>query len=380
MANTLTGLIQYLYDVVDNVSAEPFGMISAVTINGRATEAALNQDITYDITAVGAERDITPAATPPAFVDETVGTGTMKLTKSKSVPFYWTGDDEAKLGQSMKGHLQDNKIAQAIRRLRNLIEIDLCALHPTVSRAYSVHATTPAALFGSNLGEVAQVRKILQDNGTPMDDVSCVLSTTAGAALRTLVTLSSFQGGNMLNNGVLIDAFGVQLRESAAVVTNASVGNNTGPYVINGAHALGATTITLKTGSGTILAGDIVTLGSNTVNKYVVLTGLAAPGTITIAAPGLQTTLADGNAIVVVGTCSRAMTFCRSAIHLLARLPKQPTGGDAAVDEVIIQDPITGLPFRFAQYKGYHATQFEVGISWGVKNAVPEHTALLLGN
>jgi hypothetical protein len=380
MANTLTGLIQYIYDTVDNVSNEPTGMIGAVTLNGKAEQAALNQDISYDITTVGAERDIAPAATPPALVDETTSAGTMKLTKSKSVPFYWTGDDEAKLGQEAKGKIQDNKFAQAIRRLRNLIEIDLCALQNQASRAYSAHATTPAALFGTNLGEVAQVRKILADNGAPLADLNLVLDTTAGAAVRTLVGLGSYQGANMLNSGELINIYGASLRESAGIVTTTAVGNNTGGYVANGAHAIGATTITLKTGTGTILAGDVITIGSNTKHKYVVLTGLAAAGTITIAAPGLQTALADGAAVAVIGTCSRSMAFSRSAIHLLARLPDQPTGGDAATDELIVQDPVTGLPFRFAQYKGYHANQFEVGISWGVKAAVPEHIALLLGN
>lgn len=380
MANTLTGLIQYIYDTVDNVSNEPTGMIGAVSVNGKAEQAALNQDISYDITGVGAERDIVAGATPPALVDETTGAGTMKLTKAKSVPFYWTGDDEAKLGMEAKTGIQDNKIAQAIRRLRNLIEIDLAALQNQASRAYSAHATTPAALFGTNLGDAAQVRKILQDNGANLADISCVLDTTAGAAVRTLVGLSSVQGGSMLNSGVLIDAYGMPLRESAAIVTTSAVGNNTGGYVANGAHALGATTITLKTGTGTILAGDVITIGANTKEKYVVLTGLAAAGTITIAAPGLRTTLADGAAVAIIGTCSRSMAFSRSAIHLLARLPKQPTGGDAATDELIVQDPITGLPFRFAQYKGYHANQFEVGIAWGVKAAVPEHIALLLGN
>lgn len=379
MANTLTGLAQFIYDTVDNVSNEPVGMINAVTINGKAEQAALNQDISYDITAVGTERDIIPAATPPALVDETTGAGTMKLTKSKSVPFYWTGDDEAKLGQMAKNGIQDNKIAQAIRKLRNLIEADLCALHATASRAYAAHATTPAALFGTNLGEVAQVRKILVDNGADMSDVSCTINTTAGAALRTLVTLSSNQGGSMLETGVLIDPFGVKLRESAQVVTTTAVGTGTS-YVVNGAHAKGATTITIKTGTGTILAGDVITIGTATGTKYVVLTGATAAGDITIAAPGLLTAASDGAAVAIVGTCSRNMAFARSAIHLLARLPKQPNGGDAATDELIVQDPITGLPFRFAQYKGYHANQFEVGISWGVKNAVPEHTSLLLGN
>lgn len=380
MANTLTGLVQYIYDTVDNVSNEPTGMIGAVSLSGKAEQAALNQDISYDITAVGAATDITPAANAPAFVDETTAAGTMKLTKAKRVPFTWTGDDEAKVGMEAKQGIQDNKFAQAIRTLRNLIEADLAALHANASRAYSAHATTPAALFGTNLGEVAQVRKILVDNGAPMADVSCVLNTTAGAAVRTLVGFGSYQGGSVLSNGDLVDIYGVKLRESAGIVTNTAVGTNTGPYVVNGAHAAGATSITLKTGTGTILAGDIVTLGSNTTYKYVVQSGIAEAGTITIAEPGLKTTLADSSAVVVVGTCSRNIAFSRSAIHLLARLPKQPTGGDSATDELIVQDPVTGLPFRFATYKGYHANQFEVGIAWGVKAAVPQHMALLLGN
>lgn len=381
MANTLTGLIQYIYDTVDNVSNEPTGMIGAVTLNGKAEQAALNQDITYDITTVGTERAIVPAATAPVLVDETTTAGTMKLTKSYGVPFYWTGDDEARLGQEAKGQIQNNKFAQAIRRLRNLIEIDLAALQAQASRAYCADATTPAALFASNLAEAANVRKILVDNGASMSDVNLVLDTTSGAAVRSLVGLGSFQGASMLNSGVLIDAYGMKLRESSAIVTTTAVGTNVTPYTVNGAHAVGATTVTLKgAGVGTILAGDVVTLGANTKEKYVVLTGIAAAGNITIAAPGLRTTLADNGAVVVVGTCSRSMAFDRSAIHLLARLPMQPTGGDSATDELIVQDPITGLPFRFAQYKGYHANQYEVAIAWGVKAAVPEHIALLLGN
>jgi hypothetical protein len=380
MSNTLTGLIDFIYETVDNVSNEPTGLINAVTISGAAEQAALNQDITYDITGVGTARDITPAAAAPAFIDETVGTGTMKLTKARSVPFYWTGDDEAKMGQMVKGKIQDNKIAQALRTLRNEIETDLAALQLFFSRGYAAHATTPAAIFGTNLGEAAQVRKILVDNGAPMADAQLVLDTIAGAAVRTLYGPTAYQGGSVLDNGILIDQYGLKLRESGKIITTTSVGNNTGPYVINGAHAVGATTVTIKTGTGTILAGDIVTFGTNTKDKYVVQVGLAAAGSITINAPGLRNTLADGNAVVVVGTCSRSMAFSRSAIHLLARLPKQPTGGDAATDELIIQDPITGIPFRFAQYKGYHANQYEVGVAWGVKVVAAQHTALLLGN
>jgi hypothetical protein len=74
------------------------------------------------------------------------------------------------------------------------------------------------------------------------------------------------------------------------------------------------------------------------------------------------------------------MAFSRSAIHLLSRIPKMPAGGDAATFEMVIQDPITGIPFRFAQYKGWYANQFSVSTVWGCKIVAPQHTALLLGN
>jgi hypothetical protein len=377
MANTLTGLAEFIYQTVDNVSNEPAGLLDAVFINGAAEEAALNQDITYDVTAVGTARNTTPGATPPAFGDETTAAGTMKLTKSRSVPFYWSGDDEAKLGMS-KQAIQNNKIAQAIRTLRNEMEADLAALHALTSRAYAAHATTPAALFGTNFGEAAQVRKILVDNGAPMADVSLVLGTTAGAAVRTLIGPTATQAN--VQDGNLVDMFGMALRESGQIVTTTAVGNNTGTYAINGAHAKGATTLTIKTGTGTILAGDVITIGTDTGTKYVVTTGVDNGTSIVIGAPGLKKALSGNESIAIVGVCERNMAFSRSAIHLLSRLPAQPAGGDSATDVLVVQDPITGIAFRFAQYKGYHANQYEVAACWGVKNVAPQHTALLLGN
>ena len=73
------------------------------------------------------------------------------------------------------------------------------------------------------------------------------------------------------------------------------------------------------------------------------------------------------------------LAFDRSAIHLLARLPKSPEGGDVAQDEYIMVDAISGIPFRIALYKGYYANQIEVSVAWGVKAVKSEHIAILLG-
>lgn len=69
-------------------------------------------------------------------------------------------------------------------------------------------------------------------------------------------------------------------------------------YRINGAHALGVTTIAVDTGSGGINAGETVTIGSW---RYLVMTDLTAGGTFTVAAPGLQAAAAD-NAAVTLNT------------------------------------------------------------------------------
>ena len=84
--------------------------------------------------------------------------------------------------------IQQDQIAQAFRVLVNEMENDVCdALAQGASRATGTAGTTP---FASTLGDSAQVRKILDDNGAPGSGRSLVINTSAGAALRTLGQLT----------------------------------------------------------------------------------------------------------------------------------------------------------------------------------------------
>lgn len=385
MANTLTGLIQYVYDTADVVSRELTGMIPAVYRNAKAEEVAKDQDISYDIVPAAVLYDVAPAAALPALDTTTVGAGTMKISKVKATKFHWTGEDEIKIGREAKEGIQNNKFAQAMRALANEIEADLAALQIDASRAYAAHATAPVTPFGTagDFTEAAQAFKILKDNGAPLSSLQMVVNTTAGANILGKQARADVMGSaDMLRRGVLLDIHGGSIRESAAIVKTAAVGNNTGGYLADGAHAKGATTITLKTGTGTILAGDVITFGTgadNTDIKYVVKTGLAAAGDITINGPGLVKALAGNEAVAVVGTCARNMAFSRDAIHLLSRLPKMPEGGDAAEDVMVVQDPVSGLLFQVALYRAYRSVLIEVATAWGVKAAKSNHIALLLG-
>lgn len=382
--NTLTNLIPDVYAALDVVSRELTGMIPAVTVDARANRAAVNQSVRVPVVpSSNAMVDTTPAMSIPAEADQTIGNAEIKITKSKAVPFSWQGNEQDGLN-SGPGFLtiQQNQIAQAMRTLVNNIELDLASLYVNASRAAGTVTTTP---FASTLEGAMNARKILVDNGAPASDIQLVIDTAAGAKLRTLFgiqTARSNELSQLSDQGVLLNASGVAIRESAQIVSP-TVGTGASATTDNAGYAIGATTITLASaGTGTIVAGDVITFAGD-ANQYVVATGdtnVANGGTIVLAAPGLRKAIAASTTnITVVATGPRNMCFARSAIVLATRMPERPAEGDLALDVMEITDPRTGLTFELAIYGGYRKVRYELALAWGVKNIKAEHSAILLG-
>lgn len=379
MANTLTSLVADLYVALDVVSREQVGFIPSVTIDASVNRAAVGQNVTSFVAPASSAGAITPAATTPDDGDQTIGLQTLTISKAQRVPLRWNGEQTLAMNNNGPGQLniKQAQLAQAIRALTNAIETDLGALCIHASRATGNAGAYP---FASTLGNSAQLRKILADNGAPLADMSLVVDSTAGANLRTLATLNAVNeagSDSMLRQGVLLDLHGFAVRESAKVASPAAVGNNTNTYASNGAHTVGATSITVKTGTGTILAGDIITFAGFT-DQYVVETGVSNGTTIVLAAPGLRKALAGSENITIIAATARNMGFERSAIVLAHRLPALPEGGDLATDRTTITDPRSGLSFEVAMYPQYRQMQYEISCCWGVEVIKPEHVALLL--
>lgn len=381
MANTITNLIPSLYASLDIVSREMVGAIPAATLDAQVTRAAVGQQVYSFQTPTATATDITPGVTPPDDGDQTIGSVAMSITKSRRVPFRWNGEQTLGLNNNGAGAaaIRNDQMIQAMRVLVNEMEVDLVrAAVVASSRSIGTAGTTP---FGSNLGDTAQLRKILDDNGAPATDRALIIDTTAGASLRTLAQLTKAnEAGTVmtLRDGELLNLHGFSIHESAGVRaatkgTGASYTTNTAGY------AVGATSITLITGTGTVLAGDTVTFAGDT-NKYVVVTGTAAPGVIEIAAPGLRQAIAASAVAMTVGnTATTNVAFCKSSLILATRAPALPDGGDSAVDRVMITDPRSGISFEVAMYAQYRQMQYEISAAWGVKGIKPAHSAILLG-
>ncbi len=388
MANTLTGLIPTIYEALDVVSREQIGFIPAVSRNSSAARAALNETIMIPIAPQASLGDNTPAVTAPNTGDETIGNVTMTISKSKHYPIRWNGEEQRGLNNAgVYGGLLRNQFTQAFRTLSNQIEVDLFnTAYQNASRAYGTPGTAPFGTAG-DLSDIAQVRKILDDNGAPQSDLNMVLGSSAIANLRgkqnVLFKVNEAGTSDLLRHGIIGMLEGQMIRNSNAVQavakgTGASYTTDTAGY------AVGATAITLITGTGTVLAGDTVTFAGD-ANKYVVTSGVSAPGVVTIAAPGLRVAVAASATAVTVGAAATSnLSFSSSAIQLITRSPQMPIGPDGkamdmAEDVIQVTDPVSGIVFDIAVYRQYMQLVYHVRLAWGCQAIKSNHIALLLG-
>lgn len=383
-ANTLTGLIPDLYAALDVVSRELVGFIPSATRAFSVERAAVGQSVIYPIVPAATAGDVAPAMNTPEPNDINVGNGTMTISKARQSSFGFTGEEQRGLATG-PGYLsiQAQAIAQAMRVLTNEMESDVAAAATAAaSRAYGTAGTAP---FATNLGDSAQLRKILDDNGAPLYGRSLVLNTSAGAAVRTLQQLTKVNeaGTQMtLRQGELLDIHGFSFKESGQAVSHTK-GTGASATTNNAGYAVGATQITLAAaGTGTIVAGDVITFAGD-ANKYVVVSGdtdVSNGGTITIAAPGLRQAIGAANTAITVGANYDAnVGFSSDALHIATRAPALPAEGDSAIDRRMLVDPRSGLAFEISIYAGYRKVRGEVALAWGTKANKPEHIALLLG-
>jgi hypothetical protein len=376
-SNTLTGLIPVIYEALDVVPRELVGAIGAVQMDPSQEMAGLNQTVRSHVVATASNIDVSPGVTNSNGSGETVGFVDLSITKVRNSPILWSGEEQLLLKEQYAGIVRD-QFAQRFRSLVNEMENDVVtALAKGASRANGTSGTTPFAT-ATDMTDFSLANKILDDNGAPTAGRSLILGTAAKANIQgkqTILTKVNESGtDSLLRTGGFDPVFGLNLRFSGQIKTGAVVGTGSS-YVLNGAHAVGATTITVKTGSGTILAGDVVTI--DTV-KYVVATALSST-TFTINAPGLVSAGSDGDTVTVNAASVKNLAIQKNGFVLATRLPAMPQGGDSASDLMVVTDPVSGISFQVALYRQYRQVTIDVAAAWGFKQIRSDYTGLILG-
>ena len=381
MANVLSNLAADIFKAADIVGREQVGFIPSVTINStESVRAAKGDTIRSAFTRQATvSTTYTPAMALPEPTYQNVDSKTFSINNYAEVDIPFTGEDIKHLSNGAGFEtVYGDQVAQAMRAITNKIEqyVGVVAKNGS-NRAFGTAGTTP---FGSNFNEVAEIRKILVDSGTPLDGrSSLVINSTAGVKLRNLAQLQKANeagGSQLLRQGTLLDLQGLMFKESAGVASH-TIGTGAS-YITNGTFVVGDTTIAIDGGTGTVLAGDVVTFAGDT-NKYVVATALAA-GSLVLAGSGLRQTLADGVAMTVGAAYTGNIAFHQAAIELVCRpVAGRGVGQDAAIDSMTVQDPVSGLVYDISVYAGNMMKNIKVSCLYDAKVWKPEFVATLLG-
>lgn len=361
----------------------PFCFINSVNTNTGTEEAAVGDIIKVPIGKAGKMIDTPVGFNFPNEAESDVSSINMELTFSKTVPIDWKGEDQkAVMNSGAWGTVRAQQFADAFNQIRDAIEESVAKeAVRAASRAYGTAGTSPFA-DGTKMGDIAQMKGILDANKCPKVGRSIALSPEAETSLLTnqvnLVKVNEAGSDAALRQGIIMPTYGFNVR-STAQLTEHVAGAGTG-YVTNLAETLaaGAEEIAVDTGSGAINAGDVVTFEGD-ANKYVVSQDYATTTTkVAIGEPGLRKALADGKAMTIGASYTPSVAYHKSAIALAIRPPKAPEEGDM-MERTFVTDPYSGITFEVALVKGQRVVQYQVSAVWGVKAVNPAWIALLLG-
>lgn len=386
MANTITSLIRDAYAAINMVSREQVNIINAVTRDATADRASKGQTVRVPVSPKNSAYSITPSMTPLAEANMTYTNRTVTLDQLYGYKFHFATEEEMALkGSGSFDTLFQQNVAQGYRTLTGQISAALTALYYNASRAFGTAGTTP---FASDLSALDAAKIILDKNGAPAGNRSVILDHKAAYNLMKLTQLTNANqlgSAEAITNGMVNRLYGFDVKIDNNVAAH-TAGTSTGQDC-TAIEPVGETSITYDGGdSGTILVGDLIGITGATddpaggVSKYVLNATIAhdeTSGTMTINSPGLLSATAINDEIIKYASYRANLALSSDALVLAARAP---IGGDSALEfEQIIPDPVTGLQFRLAKYRGYHMSNWELSILYGVGLGNPEHMAIIVG-
>lgn len=382
MANTIDSeLYPNIFAAVYGVARKQQGFITSVSTNFMGTPYAMEAGedknyITIPIAGAGTAGDYTPAQTTTVGGNTTDTKIQVQITENRYVPFHQTADERRALnvaGNDTARVLFQQKIQRAMETLCDELETDIAGdIYKWASRARGIAGTTP---FASDLSPLTACLRELDDNGAPSGDRFFIMNP---AASENFMNLAIVQQANVaasdsfLRQGVLLDhiGFGVKVSRSIAAHTKGTMTGGDCTAV----EPVGETTIAIDgTNSGTILAGDVITRGveggsSADANKYVVADTTqsasgAASGNIVINDPGLKVATTATDEWTIGSNYTPNMAFQRDGYAVVVRPPAiDPT---PILRTMVVQDPVSGLPFTICECLGDGLTTWRVHLAWG---------------
>lgn len=315
---------------------------------------------------------VSSSASQPSNVDRTFSTVAVDLDQHYESVFHLTDKQRLEIMRGTEAAAVDAHIKALCDHIDTSI---LTAMDLAASIATGTAGTTPFATLALALDPI----QYLDTHKTSRMSRHVVFNPRAQM---NLLGLSGFTSMDFVGDvqAMLAGGFNGNTRAGAQWWMDQNcpthtAGTGSGITTTGGTTAVGATTIATTGGSGTILAGDVVSFAADTTNKYVVATALSG-GSFTIAAPGLKVAIPTSNAITVSAAHTANFAFSKEDVVFASR-PFLPSAAAVAVDQVT--DPVSGLTIRLEVTRQNKQDKWSLDALWGHKVIRPAGVIKIMG-
>lgn len=321
--------------------------------------------------------DVVPANVAPDPPDLRVSTRPIPLNNWKEASFYLTDRDQ----QNIMDGVPSMQVTEAGKSIANAIDLSILNLYKEAYWWTGTPGTTP---FNDTDGTIAAIeaRKILNKALAPPMDRRMVLDVEADANATGLPTFAhvdrSGETGTLyegqIGRKLGFDFFYDQLMPNH--ILDRPGGAPTG-YLVNQAdHAVGATTVTVDTGTGDILEGDLFTVAGS--DQQFTVESLA--GSTLTYSPAAVDVFVDNAAITILANHAVNLAFHRDAIGMAVRsLQESELELSLGGRSMVMVDPVTQIPLRLEVVREYKRVRWSVDALWGVAAVRPEHIVRVIG-
>lgn len=317
--------------------------------------------------------DVTPSNTPPAPTNLTPTTVQILLNKWKKADFHLTDKDMHEINS--REHFLPMQVGEAVRAISNQVNADIFAEYKGVFGYVGTAGTTP---FASDASAAVNGRKALNAQLCPLNNRRGVLDFDAEANALALAQFADFDkvGNDEVKiEGTLGRKYGIDWYADDIVPLH-TAGTGSGFLINNGGgYAAGISTVTVDTGSGTILVGDVVSFAGHS-QTYVVTAALASNQFSFY--PALKSAVADNAAVTLRASHRVNLAFHRDAFAFANR-PAADIEFDGGSKISRMTDPKTGISMTLELSRQHHQTVWEFSILYGVKLVRPELAVRIAG-
>lgn len=366
MSNTITNVLPKI--LADGVMALRQQAVLAQLVNRSLGDSYAQQKgnaINVPIPSAVAARAVTPAVTFAANVDANPTVAVVTLDQWFEAPINLSDSDVANISPTFV----PMQASEAIKSLVNNVDSFIFGLHTGFFGFTGTPGTTP---FNGSMTAAAQAKMVLSRQLAPLTDRRAVIDPLAEANLTiNPAILDAAQRGD--TQGIIQGTIGTKLgmdwyMDQNITTFTPGTGWVTGFTVSTTTGVKGASTLQVlnATASGTILVGDLFTLGSDS-KQYVVTAAATASATVGVALtiyPPLSAAASLGTTLAVVASAYTVnLAFHRDAWAFASR-PLSSVFQNGNIFQAPV-DPISGIALRLELSRQYKQETLSYDVLYG---------------